>query len=112
MQSVLDLEVLNELVDIMGDDMAMLLTSYFNDSQSKLDELAKMNWQTEQESIFRMVHALKGSSRNLGVIGFSDMCDDIESQARANKLTQKDFDLITLNQLFEVACAELKERYL
>lgn len=112
MQSVLNLGVLDELVDIMGDDMAMLLNSYFTDSQNKLDELAKMNWQTEQEAIFRMVHALKGSSRNLGVIGFSDMCDNIESQARANTLTQEDFDLTSLNQLFEVACAELKERYL
>ena len=112
MQSVLNLEVLNELVDIMGDDMAMLLNSYFTDSQNKLDELAKMDWQTEQEPIFRMAHALKGSSRNVGIVGFSDMCEDIESQARANKLTQEDFDLATLNQLFEVACAELKERYL
>ena len=112
MPSVLDLEVLNELVDIMGDDMAMLLNSYFSDSQSKLDELAKMNWKTEQEPIFRMVHALKGSSRNLGVIGFSDMCDHIESQARANQLTSEDFDLTALNQLYEVACAELKQRYL
>ncbi len=112
MPSVLDLEVLNELVDIMGDDMAMLLNSYFADSQTKLDELAKMDWRTEQEAIFRMVHALKGSSRNVGVVGFSDMCEDIESLARASNLTQEDFDLTRLNQLFQVACAELKARYL
>lgn len=112
MQSVLDLEVLDELVDIMGDDMAMLLNSYFTDSQNKLDELAKMNWQTEQDAIFRMAHALKGSSRNVGLVGFSDMCENIESHARANQLTQEDFDLTILNQLFEVACTELKQRYL
>lgn len=112
MQSVLDMEVLNELVDIMGDDMVMLLNSYFSDSQNKLDELAKMDWQSEQETIFRMTHALKGSSRNVGIVGFSDMCENIESKARINNLSQKDFDLSTLNQLFEVACAELRERYL
>jgi len=112
MQSVLDLEVLNELVEIMGDDMAMLLNSYFSDSQNKLDQLAKMDWQTEQETIFRMAHALKGSSRNLGIVGFSDMCESIESQARANNLSQNDFDLSALNQHFKAACAELRERYL
>ncbi len=112
MHSVLDLEILDELVDIMGDDMGMLLNAYFIDCKSKLDELAKMDWQTEQQAIFRMTHALKGSSRNVGVVGFSNMCESIESLARANNLSQDDFDLIKLKQLFDAACAELTTRYL
>lgn len=112
MQSVLDREILNELVDIMGDDMAMLLNSYFADCESKLEELAKMDYRTEQEAIFRVAHALKGSSRNVGVVNFSDSCENIETLARANNLTQNEFDLEKLNELFELACAELKALYL
>jgi HPt (histidine-containing phosphotransfer) domain-containing protein len=112
MQSVLDVDVLDELVDIMGDDMAMLLDSYFADSHNKLLELAEMDWQTDQETIFRLAHALKGSSRNVGVIGFSDMCENIEVLARANNLAENDFDLKKLTQLFDIASTELKNRYL
>ncbi len=112
MESCLNLDVLDELVDIMGDDMGMLLESYFADSQSKLEKLAKMDWQSEQEAIFRMAHALKGSSRNVGVIGFSDRCEQIEDLARANSLNEDEFDILALNQLFEQACKELRQRYL
>jgi len=112
MGSCLDLDVLEELIDIMGDDMGMLLNSYFSDSQTKLIELAEMNVQTDQEKIFRMAHALKGSSRNVGVIGFSDLCETIEKQARAESLTENDFALDKLNELYNQAIEELKQRYL
>jgi len=112
MGSCLDLEILDELVDIMGDDMGMLLNSYFSDSQTKLAELSQMVIQTDQEKIFRMVHALKGSSRNVGVVVFSDVCEKIEQLARAGNLTENDFDIENLNQLHIQATDELKQRYL
>jgi len=112
MGSCLDLEVLEELVDIMGDDMEMLLNAYFSDSKTKLEELMQMDIQTEQEKIFRMAHALKGSSRNVGVVGFSNVCENIEKLARANNLTEREFDLENLTQLYNQAIEELKQRYL
>lgn len=108
----LNMEVLDELVDIMGDDMGMLLDSYFADSLAKLKSLADMDWNTEQESIFRMAHALKGSSRNVGVVDFSDLCEEIEDMARAGALTEEVFDLQKLDRLFAQASEELKIRYL
>ena len=112
MDRCLNIEVLNELVDIMGDDMGQLLNSYIADSQNKLKSLAKMNLATEQEAIFRMAHSLKGSSRNVGVAQFSNYCEQIELLAREENLTANDFDLAVLNKLFEQAAAQLTERYL
>jgi len=112
MENSLDLEILNELVDIMGDDMSMLLNSYMDDSRDKLAQLEKMDLSSDQESIFRMAHSLKGSSRNVGVVEFSNLCEQIELLARAGTLTDSDFEIVKLNQLFEVACQLLTKRYL
>jgi len=111
MSSCLDLEVLEELVDIMGDDMQMLLESYFADSTAKIDELGQMDLQTEQEKIFRMAHALKGSSRNVGVVDFSNLCEKIEKFARDENLTSEVFDFENLKALHHQATEELKQRY-
>ena len=110
MSSCLNLEVLNELIDIMGDDMAMLINSYIEDTEGKLEQLSAMNLET-QEDIFRMAHSLKGSSRNVGVVDFSDYCEIMENKARQQELTQDDFDMETVINLFNNAKAELLEKY-
>lgn len=112
MDSCLDLDILEELVDIMGDDMEMLLDSYFTDSTSKLEKFATMNCETDQEAIFRLAHSLKGSSRNVGVVLFADFCENIEHLAKERKLKSEDLDIEKLNELFNRACEELKQRFL
>lgn len=109
MTSCLNMAVLDELIDLMGEEMDMLLTFYIDDSQEKLKLLAKMDLELEQEAIFRMVHSLKGTSRNMGVVDFSNYCEKIESLARTGNLTQVDFQLSEFDHLFEQAVVQLKE---
>ncbi len=112
METSLNKEILDELVDIMGDDMGMLLNSYFSDSQVKLDELATLDCKTDQQTIFRVAHSLKGSSKNVGVETFAELCEEIEQLARNEKLTEEKFDKKQLNVLFQQCVKELKLNYL
>ena len=112
MNSCLNLDILNELVDIMGDDMEMLINSYIEDSEEKLGQLSNMSLETQQEDIFRMAHSLKGSSRNVGVVSFSDYCEVMENKARKGELTQDDFVMNDVISLFNCAKTELLQRYI
>ncbi len=109
-QSTIDQNTLDELIEIMGDDMSMLIDSYVEDTRLKLEQLAEFDIKTQQQAIFRLAHSLKGASRNVGVAAFADACEQIENLARAEQLTQKQFDQIELVQLFEAAINEIKQQ--
>jgi HPt (histidine-containing phosphotransfer) domain-containing protein len=110
-KDLLDQEVLDELVDIMGDDMSMLIDSFKDDSQQKIALLGKMSVETQQQEIFKMAHSIKGSARNVGLSAFADLCEHIETQARAGVLTLEDFDLESVNSLFVASSSLLSEKY-
>lgn len=109
-EKIIDLETMNELVDIMGDDMSMLIDSYIADTRTKLAQLAELHPDSEQESIFRLAHSLKGSSRNIGVSAFADYCEIIEAQARAQELSSNDLNLEELSRLFDNAINAIQQR--
>ncbi len=111
METCLDLEVLNELVDIMGDDMEMLINTYIDDSNTKLDQLIAMEPTIDQDKIFRLAHSLKGSSRNVGVIEFSNYCEEVETLAKHSNLTAAAFDIEKFGALFKESVEELKQRF-
>ena len=112
MNKVLDQELLNELVDIMGEDMQMLIKSYIDDTREKLVTMNQLQISTQQDDIYRLAHSLKGGSRNVGVVDFADYCEEIERLARNNELTDESFDLSKFDFLFETALAQLSQTYL
>jgi len=105
-------EVMTELTEIMGDDMAMLVSSFIKDTNEKLSELSTIDLNDHQDRIFRLCHSLKGSSRNVGVAAFSDYCEELELLARQNELTSNHFDLTRLQGLFVEVEKELTSRFL
>lgn len=111
-ETTLDLELLKELSEIMGGDMAMLIEAYFEDSRPKIASLIDLDINTQQDAIYKLAHSLKGSSRNLGVVEFSDYCEKIEKLSREGQLTVLDRDAKQLNTLFQDACKALKEEIL
>ena len=108
----LDLVLLNELSEVMGDDMAMLVDSYFTDSTTKIQSLLNMKLATEQDAICKLAHNLKGSSRNLGATELADYFAKIENLARVDNLTSEDFVLDRINELFQSTRAALSEKFL
>jgi len=112
MTTQLDLSLLEELSEVMGDDMAMLVDSYFEDSVPKILSLVEMDLHTQQDAIYKLAHNLKGSSRNLGAIELSDYFAEVENFAKAGKLTSKDFDAVQINKLFENTRQALSDKFL
>ncbi len=111
-ETTLNLELLNELSEIMGDDMEMLLEAYFEDSRPKIASLIKLDISTQQDAIYKLAHSIKGSSRNVGVVELSDYCEKLEKLARQGQLTKQDLDANLLNVLFQDACKALEEKIL
>ncbi|MCF6194571.1 MAG: Hpt domain-containing protein [Kangiellaceae bacterium] len=108
----LDLALLDELSEVMGDDMSMLVSSYFTDSASKIQSLLEMDLTTEQDDIYKLAHNLKGSSRNLGAIELADYFAKIEKLARADNLTAVDFKPELINALFQSTRQTLSNKFL
>jgi len=112
MTNPIDKQMLQDLAEIMGDDMKLLITTYIQDSQSKLDELSQLDLNQQQNEVYRMAHSLKGSSRNVGATLFADYCEKIETLARKDALTPQDFSMEQLTGLFNSAQSELKQLFL
>jgi len=104
--------MLQDLVEIMGDDMKLLITSYIQDSLCKLDKFETLDVNAQQDEIYRLAHSLKGSSRNVGAKLFADYCEKIEILARKNTLSSKDYSVKQLRSLFDDAHRDLKEMFL
>jgi len=111
MKNYLDYDILDELCEIMGDDMQMLVESYVSDSADKLKSLKELNIKTQQDDIYRLAHSLKGSSRNLGLAAFAEYCENIEKTARNEKLDENTIDWPNFENLYTVSIEELKEKY-
>ena len=109
-ESGVDQTMLDELLDIMGDDMQMLVDSYVADTTEKLEQLEKLNLANDSEAIFRLAHSLKGSSRNLGVTEFANYCELIEEKSRIGQLDENNYSHEQLTQLFESAVLVIKQK--
>ena len=107
-----DKNMLQDLVEIMGDDMKLLIASYIQDSTGKLDEFEILDVNTQQDEIYRLAHSLKGSSRNVGAKLFADYCERIEVLARKNSLSSEDYSVKQLRSLFDDAHCDLKQMFL
>ena len=111
MSECVDHMMLDELVEIMGDDMQMLIESYSQDTKEKLIQMQNLNPTHDQDAIFRLAHSLKGSSRNVGVTAFANYCEEIEETAKNGELKAEDLDCEKLNSLFEQALAEINNKF-
>ncbi|NOY62528.1 MAG: response regulator [Gammaproteobacteria bacterium] len=76
-QSVLDQTMLVALKELMGDDIGVLVTTYIDDSQDKLDAMKKALQLSEFPSLYRLAHGLKGSSANIGAPGLAELCSSV-----------------------------------
>lgn len=109
-EQAIDLETVNELVEIMGEDMSMLIDSYIADTRAKLAELAQLQPDIDHDTIFRLAHSLKGSSRNIGISAFADYCEEIEERARAQTLDSSGFNQRQLRALFDNAIDKIQQQ--
>lgn len=74
----LDLEALNELKEVMGDEFSLLITTFIDDSVTRLDTIKSAVQSADPEAIRRTAHSFKGSASNMGALQLTDHCRRLE----------------------------------
>jgi HPt (histidine-containing phosphotransfer) domain-containing protein len=89
---VLDTTVLDDLVELGGDDGPEFLTEivglFFEDASTRVGAIRTGVQGREAEPIERAAHALKSSSANVGAFSFAELCKEVETLARSNDLDE------------------------
>ena len=112
MSDYLNESLVEELVDIMEEDIGMLYETYIADSQEKIVELAEVFKSDDYEVIRRLAHSIKGSSKNVGADGVADLLETIESDAKAESLSDRNERISEINRVFDLTKQEISQRFL
>jgi CheY-like chemotaxis protein/HPt (histidine-containing phosphotransfer) domain-containing protein len=77
-ESALDMSVLAELADLMGEGLESVIATYLSDTPSQLTAIQAAIERGEYEVITRCAHSLKSSSLSLGVTVLSRAAEALE----------------------------------
>ncbi len=81
----LDLEVISELKDVMGDEFPLLVDTFVNDSALRIAAINDAVSSGEPESIRRAAHSFKGSASNMGAVHLAKLCGSLEERGRSGE---------------------------
>lgn len=80
----LDKAIVATLREVMGQDYDLLIETYINDSNNRLQSLAEGIANHDGDCLRRTAHSFKGSSSNIGAMRLAEYCSVMESLALAN----------------------------
>jgi HPt (histidine-containing phosphotransfer) domain-containing protein len=87
---VLDMRILTELRELGGEEdpglIAELIDIFLSDAPQRLQDISKGLATGDLQIVERAAHTLKSSSANIGAIGLSRICREMEQIAREKKL--------------------------
>lgn len=79
---VLDIDAITEARGILKEEYDDMLTLYFQESRTRLDEINDALDRQDMETIIRPAHTLKSTSRQMGAVKLGDIAKTIEFIAR------------------------------
>lgn len=82
----LDLSIVEDLKEFMGNDYQSLIRIYLEDSPKLLQQIQSALVIQDPVSLVNPAHTLKSSSANLGAVGLSKIAAQFEKSARAGKM--------------------------
>ena len=106
----LDLDVLDELTEILGGDIAKLIETYLADAPQLIARLEAAAAEPDYKQLYQAAHALKSSSANLGAMGLSAAARRIELGGRAGELDRPAVAVALLAREFERVRTALNAR--
>ncbi|KAA8694771.1 Hpt domain protein [Pseudomonas caricapapayae] len=85
----LDYSVLNALQEVMEDEYPTLLDVFLKDSEQRIAQLllAVQAASPDFQELSLTAHSFKGSSSNMGALQLSELCRQLEEQARQQRFT-------------------------
>ena len=78
--------MLDELKMLMEDDFSILLETYIQDSDDRLQALDSAISSANSTEVRELAHSFKGSSANLGAQPLADICLTLETMGREGTL--------------------------
>ncbi len=88
--SVLDVEVVRDLLDVMGEEFTDLVRVYLEDTPKALAALELAAARGNAEGLIAPSHSLKSTSANLGAMSLSELAKRLEHGARSGTLGASD----------------------
>lgn len=84
------MEIIESLRELGGDDdpglVFELIDLYLEDAPERIGEIKQALENDDFDLLERAAHTLKSSSANIGALGLSSICADLEALARTNEV--------------------------
>jgi HPt (histidine-containing phosphotransfer) domain-containing protein len=74
----LDLDTLNELKDVMGEEFGFLIETFKTDSAVRISAINDALASQDSDAVRRAAHSFKGSASNMGATNLAELCRRLE----------------------------------
>jgi HPt (histidine-containing phosphotransfer) domain-containing protein len=105
----LDMHVVGELREIMGEDFCVLVDTFVSDSTVRLADLATALEDGDPEAFRRAAHSLKGSAGNLGAKSLMELCLQLERIGVEQRLADAPPLMASLHSRYQQAERALRD---
>lgn len=81
--SYLDMEVIKELKQLMGEDFPLLIQTFERDSLDRIKLIRRAQASGQAEQLRRAAHGLKGSAGNIGASLLAELSSRLEQRGQS-----------------------------
>jgi signal transduction histidine kinase/CheY-like chemotaxis protein/HPt (histidine-containing phosphotransfer) domain-containing protein len=107
--AAIDMNVVRDLMDLMGSDFHDLIRVYLEDTPKNLSALERAARTNDVDALVAPAHSLKSTSANLGALLLADMAKRIEQGARSGDLGEPVLMVAQLQNEYQRASTQLKQ---
>ncbi len=107
--AAIDMNVVRDLMDLMGSDFHDLIRVYLEDTPKNLSALERAARTNDIDALVAPAHSLKSTSANLGALLLADMAKRIEQGARSGDLGEPVLMVAQLQNEYQRASTQLKQ---
>lgn len=97
----INIELLKELKEIMGDDFDILVNTFLSDSAQRIESIQVAIAQKDAKQLREAAHSFKGSALNLAADRLTLICKDLEDMGKKNVFNDAENKLTMLTKEFE-----------
>lgn len=85
-KTMLDMDTINTLREVLGDELADIVDDFNSSAVDYIKQLEQSISTQNHEDSMNIAHTLKGMAGNIGAIRLSQLCQVLESEAKAMKV--------------------------